>query len=109
MKKIIITVATGLVSGLAILCPTVSSAAQACLEMPGKLHLISAHGAGRGEEYMSNELMQEIRVRLNEKAMATCSEREFCIENASIKTTFFFHPWTKIGSGTMTAVVNCLE
>jgi hypothetical protein len=47
--------------------------------------------------------------RLNEKAMEICSEAGFCVEEASIKTTFFFHPWTKVGHGTMTAVVNCLK
>lgn len=93
---------TALVTGLTIFNSTVSYATQTCLEMPGELHLISI---GFGE----NSLPQEDRIRLDAKARITCSEAAFCIENASIKTTYFVHPWTGIGHGTMTAVANCLK
>jgi len=103
-------VATGLLAGLAIFGSAVSSAAQTCQEMPGELHLVSVEGSKRGEDFgMEYDLKQENRIRLNEKAMVTCSEGEFCVEDASIETTFFFSPWTKVGRGTMTAVVNCLK
>jgi len=103
-------VATGLIAGLAIFGSSVSSAAQACQELPGKLHLVSVGGTKRGQEFSAEyELIQENRIRLNEKALETCSEGDFCVEEASIKTTFFFHPWTKVSHGSMTAVVNCLK
>ena len=101
-------VTIGLVAGLAIFSSTVSYAAQTCQEMPGELHLISVEGTNR-DEFGEYYLMQDLRVKLNEKARVTCSEGEFCVEDASIKTTFFFHPWTRIGHGSMAAVVNCLN
>lgn len=97
----------GILTGFTIFGSTVSQAARTCLEMPGELHLISVYGQKPGGyEY---EINQKNRISLNEKAMEICYEGEFCIENTSIKTTYFFHPWTKIGSGSMTAVVNCLK
>jgi hypothetical protein len=103
-------VVTGLTAGFVFFGSAVPSAAQACQELPGELHLISVEGSISGDDLpMEGELVKENRKRLNEKAMAICSESEFCVENASIKTTFFFNTWTKISSGSMTAVVNCLE
>jgi hypothetical protein len=90
--------------------PITAFATQACLERNGELHLASVEGSKRGEEFgMEYDLIQENRIRLNDKAPEICSGDEFCIEDTSIKTTFFFHPWTRVGRGSMTAVVNCLE
>jgi hypothetical protein len=100
-------VVVGLLTGFAILGSTESQAAQTCLEMPGELHLISVNG--QKPEGYEHEINQENRIRLNEKAMENCFEGEFCVEKTSIKTTYFFHPWTKIGRGSMTAIVNCLK
>ncbi len=99
--------ATGLIAGLAILSSTVTYATQNCQEMPGNLNIISVTGQKPGGS--EHEITQENRVRLNEKAMEICSEAGFCVEEASIKTTFYFHEWRNIGGGTMTAVVNCLQ
>lgn len=100
----------GFIAGLTIFCATAPSTALACQEMPGDLHLISVDGSKKGEEFaLEHDLIQANRIRLNEQAIIVCSEGEFCVENASIKTTFFFHPWTRVGHGSMTAVVNCLK
>jgi len=103
-------VAIRVLAGLAIFGSTASSAAQACLEMPGELNLASVEGSKRGEDFgMEYDLIHENRIRLDEKAAAICSGKKFCVEDTSIKTTFYFHPWTKVGRGSMTAVVNCLK
>jgi hypothetical protein len=108
MKQFIIT---GLLAGFAIFVPISSQAAGACLEMPGELHLISVNGQKpeRYEGEYEYEINQENIIRLNEKAIEICFEAEFCVENSSIKTTYIFHPWIKIGHGSMTAVMNCLK
>lgn len=102
-------VVVGLLAGLAIFGSTASQAAQTCLEMQGELHLISVEGKIRESLNMEYDLRQDNRIRLNEKAMMICSDSQFCVESTSIKTTFFFHPWTRIGQGSMKAVVNCLK
>jgi hypothetical protein len=101
-------VATGLIAGLAIFGPTVTFADQTCQELPGELHLVLAKGA-INDQFGENDLKPELRIRLDEEAKKTCSESRFCVEDGSIKTTFFFHTWTKILHGSMTAVVNCLK
>ncbi len=101
-------VVAGFMAGFVIFASTVSYAAQACQEMPGELHLISVEGSKRGE-FMEREIEVENRIRLNEKALEICSGGEVCIEDASVKTTYFFHPWLRKTYGTMTAVVNCLK
>lgn len=100
-------VVRGLIAGLAILGATGSYAAQDCQEMPGELHFISVEGRTR-DEFGEYDLIKKNRIRLDAKAVDTCSE-EFCIEDASIKTTFFFNEWTRVGHGTMKSIVNCLE
>lgn len=101
-------VAGGLFAVLAIFGFTTASAAQTCQEMPGELHIVSVKGA-TNDEFGEKDLKQELRIKLDEIAKTTCSEGEFCIEDGSIKTTFFFHTWTKVLHGSMTAVVNCLN
>lgn len=101
-------VAAGLIAGFATFGPTVTFADQTCQELPGELHLVSVKGA-TVDEFGENDLRQELRMRMDEEAKMTCSEGEFCVEDASTKATFFFHPWTKVLHGSMTAVVNCLK
>lgn len=100
----------GLIAGLTIFVSKAQSADLTCQEMPGELHLVSVNGSKRGEEiHLEYELRQANRVKLNEKTMILCSKIEFCVEDKSIKTTFVFHPWTRVGYAAMTAVVNCLQ
>lgn len=100
--------ATGLFVGLAISGSSESFAAQTCQEVPGELRLVSVKGA-TNDDFGHNALKRELRTRLDEEAKMTCSEGKFCVEDASIKTTFFFNTWTKVLHGSMTAVVNCLK
>jgi hypothetical protein len=100
-------VLVGLLAVFAIFGSPSSQSAQSCLEMPGKLHLVSVNGE-KPEGY-EHEINHDNRIKLNEKASQFCFEGEFCVEESSIKTTYFFNTWTKIGRGSMTAVVNCLE
>ena len=79
-----------------------------CQEIPGELHFLTVKGSYNDQtgEY---EATKDLRISLNEKAMEKCLEADFCVEETSIKTTFFFHTWRRILHGSMKAVVNCLK
>lgn len=109
-------VATGLIAGLAIFGSSVSSAAQTCQEMPGQLHEIKVEGraSSRRSPGYNDALISKIKdenlIRLDERAKMACSGRNFCIEDASIKTDVdeeeFFVTVIVVQTA---ATVNCLK